>query len=241
MQSSQSIASSARTVALSSAIQPAAPCGAPLAASARFCQRCGTPRGEQRAQVPGQLPQQWLWYGVFAVVAIAIIVLYAIGKPGSAPVDTVAPGPTGPAPPDLSTMTTREQFSRLSDRVTAAAESSDTNVVRQFWPMVLAAYQNLSPGQRDADARFHMGWLYLQTGNRVAASALADSILAASPDNLFGYDLRASVADASGDSASARKARADFKLHYNVEIKRTDRPGYEEHRAMFERMLKGAS
>lgn len=231
------------------ALDPAAcsACQSPLAPQARFCANCGAARGSggaapaatMRAPLAAGSRLPWIVTGVLAIVAIAATVR-ALSGPSSAPVAAPAQQAAAPgAPPDLSTMTPREQFSRLSDRVTAAAEQGDSATVTRFWPMVLGAYQNLPDGDRDADARFHMGWLHLQVGQRDGAAALADTILATSPSNLFGLDLRAAVAESRGDSTAARKARAEFRAHYAEEIKRTDQPGYEDHRAMFDRFMKG--
>ncbi|MGH7634154.1 MAG: hypothetical protein ACRENC_10525, partial [Gemmatimonadaceae bacterium] len=167
-----------------------------------------------------------------AVVTIAVLLFVFRTGPGAASA-TGSPDTAG-TPPDLSTMTPREQFQRLSDRVTAAAEQGDTATLNRFWPMVLGAYQNLPPADRDADARFHMGWLRLHLGDTAGAVALADSILAATPNDLFGYYLRATIAEATGDSVAERRARTAFDAQYTAEIAR-DRPGYAEHHTMFER------
>ena len=174
------------------------------------------------------------WYVTGGLALVAMVALIIAFRGRSPATSSAAPPDTTATPPDLSTMTPREQFSRLSDRVTAAAENGDTATLDRFWPMVQGAYQNLPPGDRDADARFHMGWLRLRMGDAAGATALADSILAASRDNLFGYYLRATVAEAAGDTAGVRRAHVAFTAHFDTEINRTDRPGYSEHRTMFE-------
>ena len=58
---------------------------------------------------------------------------------------------------------------------------------------------------KDADARYHAAVLMIETGQLDEASALADTILAAAPDHLFGFLVRANVADRRDDSAAGRQ------------------------------------
>ena len=180
----------------------------------------------------GSVTGPWYLVGALAIVTIVVLLFAFRTGPGAAAAAGVPPDTTG-TPPDLSTMTPLQQFQRLTDRVTAATEQGDTATLDRFWPMVLGAYQNLPPADRDADARFHVGWLRLHLGDTAGATALADSILAATPDDLFGYYLRATIAETTGDSAAERRARAAFDAHYTAEMAR-NRPGYTEHRTMFE-------
>ncbi len=188
-----------------------------------------------------------MWILVMALGAITIAaVVYATRGRAPAP-STAAPtaaaaaaGITGPAP-DISNMTPREQFTRLSDRVSTAAAQGDTASVAMFWPMLLGAYQNLSTADRDVDARFHMGWLYREEGQYAQASAFSDSILTMAPNNLLGLLLRYRIDEAKGDSAGAARARAAFLAHYAAEIKRTDQPGYAEHRKLLDDFRKSAA
>jgi hypothetical protein len=70
---------------------------------------------------------------------------------------------------------------------------------------------------------------------------LADTILADAPNHLFGYYLRASVAQAQGDSAGAREARKAFRSHFDAEMAKKDRPEYGQHRVMLEKFRDAAA
>jgi hypothetical protein len=140
--------------------------------------------------------------------------------------------PSGPAP-DISKLTPKERFVRLVDRITTYLEKNDTACVITFTPMALGAYGNLPAADRDIDAQYHAAMLEAQVGMLDNASALADTIMTTAPDNLFGYYIRAVTAEFAGDSAKARSARAAFRLHYDVEMKK-NRPEYSEHRPFLE-------
>lgn len=167
-----------------------------------------------------------------AVVAGVALVVWAVGGRGAAPVP-VAPVAAGSAAPDISNMTPREQFQRLADRVQAAVESGDRSQVNQFLPMVEGAYQNLLPGDRDVDARFHIALLRAQTGNPEGARAEIDTIMTGVPDHLFGHYLRAMVADAENRPADARAARDAFVAAYRTQIA-SGLPEYDAHRPLLE-------
>lgn len=140
--------------------------------------------------------------------------------------------PTGPAP-DISKLTPKERFVRLVDRINGYLDKNDTACVITFTPMALGAYANLAPADRDIDAQYHAAMLQAQVGMLDNARALADTIMAASPGNLFGYYIRATAAEFAGDSAAAKAGRAAFQGHYDVEIKK-NRPEYTEHRPLLE-------
>jgi Double zinc ribbon len=246
-------------------VQPCWSCGAILAAGAKFCHVCGNAvGGEARGDAssaarplpkppvavgttggnptPGtRQPLPWIVAGLLLIVAIAAVV-YAVGWHTGIPAPAMAgAGTGGVVAPDISNMTPKEQFNRLIDRVTVAAENADTATVTRFWPMASGAYQNLPPGDRDADARFHMAWLRLFAAQYAPAKALADTIMTDAPNHLFGYYLRASVAQAQGDSVGARAARKAFRAHFDAEMARTDRPEYTQHRAMLEKFRDAAA
>jgi ribosomal protein L40E len=215
-------------------------CGARLPASARFCQDCGTPAGgvaRTARAVPFARETQrrngpWIVAGVLSVIAISAI-LYAARSPTGS-VAAANPGSTAVAP-DISNMTPREQFDRLIDRITTAAEQGDTGMLARFWPMASGAYQNLPPGDRDNDARFHMGWLHVLAGQYAEANALADTIMTFAPNHLLAYYLQAGVAKARGDSAKSRALHASFISHFDAEIAKTDVTEYAQHRAMLDK------
>ncbi len=196
----------------------------------------------------------WMIAGVLIVLIIAGVLYYAnrrqapdvpvmanAGNAGSR-VTGIAdnPGascaPTGPAP-DISKLTPKERFVRLVDRVNQYLDKNDTSCVITFTPMALGAYANLPPTDRDIDAQYHAAMLEAQVGMLDNARALADTIMIASPDNLFGYYIRATAAEFAGDSAQAKAARAAFQSHYDAEIKK-NRPEYTEHRPFLEQYHK---
>jgi hypothetical protein len=136
----------------------------------------------------------------------------------------------GPAP-DISTMTPRERFDRLFNRIMQASERADSAEVERFTPMALGAYQQLDT--RDADARYHAAVLQMQVGNFPAARALADTITQESPGHLFSYLIRGTVARFENDSATLTKARRDFRSHYDTEM-RAKRVEYLEHKPVID-------
>lgn len=152
--------------------------------------------------------------GLGVVIGVAGVVWLA-GVRG----EPVAAVPTASrTPPPLDDMTPREQFQRLADRVQTAVESNDRAQVTQFLPMTEQAYQNLLPGDRDIDARFHIALLRAQTGNPEGARAEIDTILTTVPDHLFGHYLTAIVADVENRPADARAARQAFVSAYEAQI-----------------------
>lgn len=198
----------------------------------------------------------WLIAAVLSVAAVSAV-LYSANK-GSAP---AAPSmanagnagaaaavdgsaglsangvPVGRAP-DIANMSPKERFVRLEARITQALQSGDTNTVVTFTPMALGAYAQLPDSNRDVDAQYHAAMLQAQVGMFPEARALADTILKRAPNNLFGYYIRATVAEFAGDSAAARTARAAFRANYDREIKKK-RPEYDEHLPFLEQYRKG--
>ena len=171
------------------------------------------------------------------VVSVGGIVFAATRRNGPTAPDMANAGNTGTgapvAAPDISGMTPREQFDRLYDRVMTSAQGSDTATVIRFWPMASGAYEQLPDSARDADARFHMADLHMLVGQFPAATALADTILAGSRDNLLGYYVHALVAEFQGDSVEARRARASFLAKFPAQIDRP-LPEYTHHRVMLD-------
>ncbi len=134
-------------------------------------------------------------------------------------------GPEG-TPPDISSMSPKERYDRLYNRVMRAAESGDQATVERFTPMTVMAFQQLD--SIDADARFHMAMLLLHTGQVPGAQAEADSILKFSPGHLFGYMIRGAVARWNKDAGALKKAQDEFLVRYDTEMK-AKRPEYGEH------------
>lgn len=223
-------------------------CGGELAPGAKFCSICGADAAAgsgaaapRSAGPSGKQYLPWIVASVLAVVAIAAVV-YATGRVQPTAVAATASGAPGAGgAPDISAMTPREQFDRLINRITAAAESGDTAAVTRFWPMASGAYQNLPAADRDADARFHMAWLRMFAAQYPEATALADSIIAGAPNHLFAFYLRSNIAKARGDAAKERDAAKAFRANFDAEMARKDRPEYEQHRAMLERFRDAAA
>jgi hypothetical protein len=139
--------------------------------------------------------------------------------------------------PDLSTMTPRDQFLRLHDRVMTAAEQGDTATFNQFAPMSLMAYQNLP--EVDPDVRYHAATLRLHTGDIPGAKALADSITAEQKSHLFGYMLRAAIARFEGKPAATTEAYRGYLAALDAELKAA-RPEYGEHKNMLDNFTQTA-
>jgi hypothetical protein len=129
--------------------------------------------------------------------------------------------------PDISTMTPRERFDRLFNRIMQAAERGDSLQVRRFIPMALGAYQQLD--NRDVDARYHAAVLHLEVGDFAPAYALADTILQQSPHHLFGYLIRGTAARFQDDATARARAERDFLTNYRAEMA-ANRVEYLEHR-----------
>jgi len=222
-------------------------CQAELSPQARFCHRCGQPVDTlARKPSAGRSDRRaWLVAGTVCVLLVAGIA-YKVSRDASGPAAAdmanagssagaaATAGPSGPAP-DISSMTPRERFDRLYNRIMQASERRDSVEVERFTPMALGAYQQLET--RDADARYHAAVLQMQVGNLPAARALADTIVKESPGHLFGYVIRATAARLQNDPAALARAQKDFLSHYDAEM-RLNRVEYLEHRPVVEQ-LKG--
>jgi hypothetical protein len=131
----------------------------------------------------------------------------------------------------------REQFTRLGDRVETAMENGDTATVVQFFPMAETAFGNLTPDERDVDARFHISLLRARVGHFSAGMAQADSIAAIAPSHLFVFYLKAIISDFQRDTTAAKRARQAFREHFAAEVA-TNRPEYQAHRQLLDQFLK---
>ena len=215
-------------------------CGSELSAGNRFCPSCGVPAG---AGAPRQSDHTSvrasgnLNYWVMGVAAMAIVVaLVALLKPtavesGPAPTTTSA---SGAAAIDLASMTPRERFDRLYDRVMRASEGGDQGTVTQFAPMALQAYAQLDTV--DSDARYHAAMIRLHTGDPVGATTLADTILALDPGHLFSTVIYGTVARLNGDQERLAKERSDFLKRYDNELARR-LPEYDLHKFILDQFL----
>jgi hypothetical protein len=144
--------------------------------------------------------------------------------------------PAGRAP-DISSMSPRERFDRLFNRVMQAAQAGDEATVSRFTPMALMAYAQLDTV--DADARYHAALLQVHTGDVTASRALGDSILSQTPGHLFGYMIQGTVARFQKDPKALSRAYAAFLKRYDGEIK-LGRPEYSEHQTSLQDFRKAA-
>src|SRR5881409_1879759 len=203
-------------------------CGAPLAATARFCHKCG-------AQVGGAQAAGWragLPWGVagLALGALLTVVALRLGAGSREPGAGDAPEATAPrsqlSAPDISQMSPEERATRLYNRVMTLHSQGKADSAEFFLPMALQAYAMLPA--LDIDGRYHIGVLDLTGGDYAGALAQADSIHRAVPAHLFAFMLRARAFELRHDAAGARRAYAEFLRNEAAERAR-QRPEYAEH------------
>lgn len=216
-------------------------CGQALAPNARFCASCGSPTAAAPAGPAGN-PILWFAAGglTVALVGAAVLALSKGSTPPAAAAAAAAPFAAGgddPSAVDLASMTPRERFDRLFNRIMRSAEQGDANTVTSFAPMALQAYGMLDTV--DADARYHAALIMLHTSDVDGARALADTILKQQPGHLFGYVIKGTIARFQSDQAGLKKSYADFLAHYDAESKKA-RPEYSEHPRALEEFLKAA-
>src|SRR5881396_2892258 len=203
-------------------------CGAPLAATARFCHKCG-------AQVGGAQSSGWragLPWSVAGAALGALLTVVALrlgagsGEQGAGDAaDATAPRSQLPAP-DISQMSPEVRATRLYNRVMLLHTQGKADSAEFFLPMALQAYAMLPA--LDVDARYHIGVLDLTSGDAAGALAQADTIRRAVPTHLFGFMLRARALDLKRDAVGVRRAYADFLKNEAAERTR-QRPEYGEH------------
>jgi hypothetical protein len=206
-------------------------CGAPR--SGPFCSSCGAAAGgvTQRSQRPGRL---WAAGGFLLLAVTALVLTVRRERSRAVPAAESIPGGTAESgtPPDLSTMTPRERFDRLYNRVMRAAEQGDSATVLRFSPMAFGAYSQLDTV--DADARYHAAVLRLHVQSDTAAALrLADTILQQHPRHLFGFLVRGMAGRLVGDERLLSRASADFLAAWDSELK-VGRPEYRDHQAMLD-------
>ncbi len=208
-------------------------CGTDLPQASRFCHACGAQLTGQARRVAAAIP--WAVAGV----AIVALILVATGTfrsqaPAGVPVTPPAGGVPSVATTDISNMTPRERADRLFNRIMTTHERGDASEVTFFVPMALQAYALLDG--LDPDARYHVGLINAVGGQFAAALAQADSLEQDVPDHLFASLLRASAAQARGDSASLREIRREF-LDRHTRERDAGRPEYDEHRKAVDSFL----
>ena len=177
--------------------------------------------------------------GAVALAAILILLVRKDQASTAVAAESTPPAPavSAEAPPDISSMSPRERFDRLYNRIMRAAESGDEATVTRFTPMALMAYAQLP--DIDADARYHAALLKVHTGDAEGASALADTILSQNPGHLFGYLIRGTVARWQKDQATLATSYAAFLRHYDAEMK-AGRSEYGEHSRALEEFRQAA-
>src|SRR2546427_5128825 len=191
-------------------------CGASLAATARFCHKCG-------AQVGGAQSSGWragLPWSVAGAALGALLTVLALRigassgggmrDAGGAADDDASRIPlpaSRSTPPDISQMSPEERATRLYNRVMLLHTQGKADSAEFFLPMALQAYAMLPA--LDVDARYHLGVLDLSRGDAAGALAQADAIRRAVPTHLFRFMLRARALDLKRDAAGARRARSE--------------------------------
>ena len=192
-----------------------------------------------QAGTPQDFSVLWATAGVtlsLRVDTLSLFFLLRINNGGS----TVGLPPQGvntAALPDLSQMTPRERFDRLYNRVMQAAETGDAATMQQFSPMALAAFGMLD--EVDADARYHAALLKLHTGDVSGSAALADEIEMETPNHLFGFIIRGTLAKWQNDTAALAQVYQEFLEVYDEEIA-AERPEYGHHQQSIEGFLQDA-
>lgn len=216
-------------------------CGSALAAGDRFCAGCGGAAGVAHRVAPGGVARLGTpgWAYMLAGIVVLGALLMAVWSrssptPPPAAANAGATAPQGAAAIDLSTMTPRERFDRLYDRVMRASEGGDEATVTQFAPMALMAYGQLD--SVDTDARYHAAMIRMHTGDLPGAAALADTIRAAMPTHLFSYVIHGTLARQRGDQARLKEEQATFLKHYQQEMA-AERPEYAQHAVILDQFV----
>lgn len=199
-------------------------CEASLLAGASYCTQCGQTVQPQ----PSSLP--WYIAGGALVVLVVVLLLPALrpppAEPGRAPLAAASDGPGEPGRPPPLTGTPREQADRLFNRVMEARAGGDSAEARFFLPMAVAAYERV--GELDTDGLYHLSLLQLEAGEANAARALADRILAASPEHLLALGVAGAAARVEGEPAAARAYYTRLMQAYETERSR-EVPEYRDH------------
>src|SRR6266702_7935362 len=209
-------------------------CGTALAATAKFCHKCGARVSAQTSdgQAAGwRAGLPWVVTGAALGALVTVLALRLGGSTGRGTGDAGGVGdgplPSSPVPPpDISQMSPEERATRLYNRVMSLHSQGQADSAEFFLPMALQAYAMLPA--LDVDARYHIGVLDLTGGDAAGALAQADSINHAVPNHLFASMLRARALELRRDAPGARQAYDNFLRHEAAERARK-RPEYAEH------------
>jgi len=184
--------------------------GAPLGARAKFCHRCGTPRGEAgRPAAPGGAAVVLPW--VVAGIALLCLFAFIMGQNWRR-ARTAAPAAVAAAPqgvqraPDISQMPPQERADRLFQRVMTYVGEGKSDSVTFFAPMAIQSFQALAP--LNAHQRYDLGLLGLVSGDGALARAQADTILRADASHLLGLILAMRAAGLDLDTAARERYAA---------------------------------
>lgn len=179
-------------------------CGAPLQDQAKFCHRCGTPRGGTApgAPAPAAASATILPWSVAAIALLSLLAFIAGQNFRRTP---AAPPPVAQAQPDtrgpdISAMSPQERADRLFARVMTYVSEGKSDSVQFFLPMAIQSFEALSP--HDAHQRYDLGLLGIVDGDAGMARAQADSILADQPRHLLGLILGMRAAGLQRDSTA---------------------------------------
>ena len=209
-------------------------CGSALAATAKFCHKCGARVSAQTSDGQAAGWKAGLPWGVAGAALGALVTVLALrlgGSPGRGTGDggggEAGTLPASPVlPPDISQMSPEERATRLYNRVMSLHSQGQADSAGFFLPMALQAYAMLPA--LDVDARYHIGVLDLTAGDARGALAQADTIRRVAPTHLFGFMLRARALDLNHDAPGAFRAYRAFLQHEAAERAR-QRPEYGEH------------
>src|SRR5438093_5048429 len=182
-------------------------CGAPLAATARFCHKCGAQvGGAQSSGWRAGLPWSVAGAALGALLTVVALRLGSSSRGGMRDAGGVEDGPPPASrisPPDISQMSPEERATRLYNRVMLLHTQGKADSAEFFLPMALQAYAMLPA--LDVDARYHIGVLDLAGGHAPAALAQADTIQRMVPSHLSGLMLRARGLEPEADAPRARR------------------------------------
>ena len=204
-------------------------CGTALAASARFCHKCGADVARPAPTDHGASWRAGLPWGIAGLAVGALVVVLVLRGGGAAARPAAVSSPVAGSPlaaSDISQMSTEEMAQRLFDRTMRLSEEGKQDSVAFFGPMALQTYAQLPA--LDNHARYDVGMLQLAIGNPAGAAAQADTLLAAVPTHLYGFLLRARAYDALKDASRARRAYGEFLRNEAAERGR-GRPEYQAH------------
>jgi hypothetical protein len=173
-----------------------------------------------------------------AVAAVVAGVMWGAPEPSVPAMAGAAGRPVAVPLPDLEGLSPEERFATLFDRLMRAGAEWDSATVASLSPLAVEAYSRLD--SVDADTRFHAGLIAIQIGNFPGAHALADTLEARDPGHLFGPILVGALARLEGDTATYRRALAEFRSRAGAELARTDRPEYVEHQQLLAEVRQAA-